>query len=658
MAHIGWRFPPLSGGPQQGYTNNDIEVFKGQELIDNLAREICQNSLDAHLDESDEPVKVVFELKQLKRGLYDVFDQYEQCLAGCRNYWKDEMDTKLSRFVSGAEATLKKDTIPVLIASDYNTKGLTGSHGNKKSSSWKALTSSDGVSVKSDENSAGSYGIGKNAPFACSSLSMVFYNTVAEDNESAFIGVARLATLLNEDNKETQRVGKYQNNDDENEKWIPIYPEDKNEFRDCFHRTELGTDVIIVGFTQSKDWVANITKATIRNFFVAISEGRLIVELKEGQECKRIDADSLPQLISDFENDNTMTGTSQLYNAFINPDQKTTTSILETDDVEVYIKSDSSYKRTIANFRATGMLVGTYYKQIFQHYAAVVIVRGKQLGELLKDTEPPRHNRWDYKQIEVTEKDRRKLARDSIEKINDYVLQLLKSQFEVTTEDTIDAIGVGEYLPDEFDETTDQAGGDDILKPRIKIGNIKTNTPSRGQMTQPGEQEEGSEQGGSAQGGGANPNPFPLPDPKPVPNPQPRPHPNPHPYPIPPVTPPDDNPKPGTTRGNGTAKVITPNLTAQRAFPISSSQGLYKIVIKPAEDYSNMFIECFAVGEDGRSDALELESFTFNGQSISFNKGKAGPVKVEADKYASFFVRFKNKEKMKLRLQLTEEPKK
>ena len=50
MFQIGWRFPPLSGGTRQGYTNNDIEVFKGQELIDNLAREICQNSLDSHLD--------------------------------------------------------------------------------------------------------------------------------------------------------------------------------------------------------------------------------------------------------------------------------------------------------------------------------------------------------------------------------------------------------------------------------------------------------------------------------------------------------------------------------------------------------------------------------------------------------------------------------
>ena len=60
---ISWRFPPLSGGTKQGYTNNDIEGFKGEELIDNLAREICQNSLDAHARDNDAPVKVVFEMR-------------------------------------------------------------------------------------------------------------------------------------------------------------------------------------------------------------------------------------------------------------------------------------------------------------------------------------------------------------------------------------------------------------------------------------------------------------------------------------------------------------------------------------------------------------------------------------------------------------------
>lgn len=643
MTQVGWRFPPLSGGTRQGYTNNDIEVFKGQELIDNLAREICQNSLDARIEGTDTPVRVVFELRQISRSGYDVFSQYSRCLKGCRKYWGTEMDAKLCRFVEGAEATLTENNIPVLIASDYNTKGLSGSHNGKLSSSWEALTGSDGVSVKSDENSAGSYGIGKNAPFACSSLSMVFYNTVAENNESAFIGVARLATLLNEDGKPTQRVGKYQNNDEEKEKWFPIYGTDENDFRDCFHRIERGTDVIIVGFTQTTNWLTNVTKAVLKNFFVAISEGRLVAELKNGNDIRIIDESTLSQLFADFSNDTEMLAASQLYKAFTSPDCKKTMEVLEADDVEVYIKSDSSYKRTIANFRATGMLVGTYYKRIFQHYAAVVIVRGSMLGELLKDTEPPRHNRWDYKQIESSNRKKRKLARESIQKIDDFVLNLLKSQFEVVTEDTVDAAGVGEYIPDDIDGLGGQAEGDDILKVKIKIGKIKTNHVHQGYTTEVAVQKEGTEAEGDVHNHEHNPNPVP-----------------PRPYPPKPVTPDSNDPDPqhGATPGKGVKTVNTPNLSAQRAFPVSSSQGLYKIVIKPAEKYENLYVECFAVGEDSKTDSLDMESFTFNSNNIKISNGKAGPIKVEADTPAVFFVKFLRKEKMKLRLSLTEVVKK
>lgn len=639
MAQIGWRFPPLSGGTRQGYTNNDIEVFKGQELIDNLAREICQNSLDARIDGSESPVKVVFELRHFNRGQYDVFSQYgEECLVGCRNYWQNEMDAKLSQFVADAEETLRKETIPVLIASDYNTKGLSGSHSHKISTSWEALTGSDGVSVKSDENSAGSYGIGKNAPFACSSLSMVFYNTLAEDGESAFIGVARLATLLNKNGKPTQRVGKYQVNDDDNENWVPIYPEDKNAFRDCFLRTETGTDVIIAGFTHSLGWIDNVTKAVLKNFFVAISEKKLIVELKDETGFRIIDSNSLSQLFSNYMDDSEMIGAAQLFKAFISPDHKETTKVLESDDVEVYIKSDSSYRRTIGNFRASGMLVGTYYRKIFQHYAAVVIVRGSKLGELLKDAEPPRHNRWDYKQISQSDREKRKKAKDSIRAIEDFVLQLLRSQFESVTERTIDAAGVGEYLPDEIDGVNGQVEGDDLLKVKIKIGKIKTNPKSQGNTTQVGVSEEGTEQDGDAHGHTRTPDVIPRPrQPRPVlPNPD------------------DPSPQHGAMVGNGSNILRTPNLIAQRAFPISSSQGLYKIVIKPAESYKNLYIECFAVGEDGQVDLLELESFTFDSNAVNISGGKAGPVKVEANAPAVFFARFKNREKMKLSLHLTE----
>lgn len=639
MSTIGWRFPPLSGGTRQGYTNNDIEGFKGKEIIDNLAREICQNSLD-YAGDTNTAVKVVFELKKFRIKDYDVFSQYSKCLEGCRDYWGDEMDAKLSRFVSNAEKILTEETVPVLIVSDYNTPGLTGSHSGKIKTPWEALTGSEGVSFKPNENSGGSYGIGKNAPFACSSLSMVFYNTMAEDTKSAFIGVAKLATLNNADGEPTQSVGKYQCNDEEHKNWTPIFENNKNKFRDCFVRNEKGTDVIIVGFNQESNWVINVIQAVLKNFFVAISEGKLVVELKDGNDYKVINNMNLSQLFTDYSFDNPdMISASQLYNAFIKPDCKKNLGILEPNDVEIYIKSDSSYKKTIANFRATGMLVGMYFRRILQHYAAVVVVRGNKLGTLLLATEPPRHNRWDYKQIEVFDKEKRKKAKDAISSIEASVLKFLKEQFETVTEHTIDAVGAGEYLPDDLDELGGQSEGDDILKTKVKIGKVKTNRVIPGTSTRKAQPNEGSSQDGDVHNDKKNPNPLP-PRPKP---------------PKPVADDPDSSDtQPGAIPGDGTKTVRTPNLTAQRAFPVNIKQGVYKVVVKPEKDCENMYVEFFAVGEDGKADLLDIVSFKHNGVNIDISNGKAGPISVKAETPAEFFVIFKNKEKMKLSLHLTE----
>lgn len=71
-------------------------------------------------------------------------------------------------------------------------------------------------------------------------------------------------------------------------------------------------------------------------------------------------------------------------------------------------------------------------------------------------------------------------------------------------------------------------------------------------------------------------------------------------------------------------------------------------------EFKKLYVECFAVGEDGRSDALEMESFTYNGKSVKIVGGKAGPMKVDAGTAAMFFVKFVKKEKLKLSLHLTE----
>ena len=64
-SNYGWRFPILDGGKKQGINDSGIATFAGSELYNNLAREICQNSLDAKDEEIKDPVVVSFNLKTI-----------------------------------------------------------------------------------------------------------------------------------------------------------------------------------------------------------------------------------------------------------------------------------------------------------------------------------------------------------------------------------------------------------------------------------------------------------------------------------------------------------------------------------------------------------------------------------------------------------------
>ena len=633
---LGLKFPKNEGGYKQAYTNNDIEGFKGEELFDNLIREIIQNALDALNPFCFDPVRVVFRMMAIKKAEFPVFSQYEACLKGCRRFWGDDADKKLVRFLNEADTVIAGEYIPVFVASDYNTKGLCGSRTRKNNEPWEALTNSDGVSAGKTDTSGGSYGIGKNAPFACSSLSFVFYNTYAIDGEKAFTGVAKLATLYDESNREAQRVGKYQKYDDEQGIYEPIYGDDECPLRDLFSRDEYGTDIIVTGFNQAERWEEKVKRAVLKHFFVAVCEKRLVVEV-EGDDPFKIDSASIPEMMADCENEKGMEITNQLYRAFVNPDKRENLSIESENDAELYIKADASFGRTIANFRNTGMLVGMRSRRIFQHYAAVLIIRDRELSSLLKDTEPPRHNRWDYKLITGEEfKDRRLRAKKCIEKMEGTILTLLKNQFEVKTEDSVDAEGVGDYLPDDLDDLGGTGSGDDILRAKIKIGKMKVRRDRPATMGTEGVKSEGKEVEGDVHNHNVNPDPDPVPVPKPV-------------------IPDEDEDKSGAKAGAGSKVLTVPVMQAQRAFPISEAQGLYKIVLKPADTYEKLYVACSAIGEDGTVEKLTVESFKKDGKDIAHKGNEAGPIMVEKGIPISFFVRFSNKEKMTLSLSLRED---
>lgn len=642
MIRIGWRFPPLSGGTKQGFNNNDVEAFRGEELMDNLAREICQNSLDAKPEGASGPVKVVFELKSVLAPAYPLFAEYRKCIQGCRKYYENNMGHQLEQFLGDADEMLARKEIPVLVASDYNTKGLEGSRSRDISKSWEALTSADGISAEKNDDSGGSFGIGKNAPFACSALRMVFYNTLASDGESAFIGVGRLATFYDEDaGEDTQRVGRYQLNDDENRRWDPIYPESNDTFRDLFKRNERGTDVIIPGFALEDGWERALEKSVVESFLVAISEGRLVVEVRGKTGTTLIDEENLPSLVGSYKQDRQMVDTWRLYEAYVNPDKRETLSILEDNDVEVFIASRPDFGKKIGFFRNTGMRVYYTYRNIFQHYAALVVIREKELASLLRETEPARHNKWDHKNISAGTKEgkeKREKARKAIKDINDQLLGLLKAQFEVGSKSSMDATGVGEYLPDSSEDGEEAVKGSDALRVRIKIGQVKKQKVKEAPdpFTEQGKKDEGEIFPGDVHNQTKHPNPS-VDMSTPV------------------VTPGGTGGAgtEGVASGAGAKTVTTPSLLRKRAFMLSSAEGLYKCIVESKNDCKQAFISFSSLGEDGRGKRLELSKATCNGCAIPIRDSTAGPISLEAGKPTVCFATFARKEKMMIDVQVT-----
>ncbi len=637
MPNAHWDFPELNGGQEQGYTNSGIETFKGTELIDNLAREICQNSLDAKNLEINDPVIVKFKLETISKKDFSLFSEYLEYVNGCKTFWERKNDKKVKAFIERVQRTLDNENINLLIASDYNTTGLTGSDASGfESSAWRALVNADGVSAKAD-GAGGSYGIGKNAPFACSDLSIVFYNTYAKDNKKAFEGVARAATLLNKVSKPTQGIGHYRSTDD----YKPITPEISCMLRDKYQRTEYGTDIIVGGcnkFIEDENWKKKLIQATIKNFFLAIYEDKLIVEI----EGVTINSTTLPDFINKYRNENKETQlTAQLFDTLTSFDNEINyKKIIEDNDLAIYLKKEKDYKRKIAKFRSSGMLVGIDNCRMIENFNVIVAVRGKKLNEILRTTEPPKHNQWDYKRIE--DKEKSKEAKDIIKKINESVKNLINEKYKITPENTFDS-EVGEYLPDEIDDLANKKPGNDRLRSIQKIHDkpkSKELPPDINSEIAKKEIGETVENTNNAVFRNEKVNPRPYPKPKP---PEP-------------VNYAPEGKDEGINKGEGTKTQITyPHIKLQRIFPINYKIGLYQVMLCPETNYTNLYINFVAVGEGSSRDNLKVDTYTINKQTTKCKGSKIGPISLKTNNANEIFVTFENKEKMVINMDLTEE---
>lgn len=144
---IGWNFPSNGGGQIRGIADAGIQTFTGKE-ISSLAREICQNSLDAAANENF-AVTVEFYRHEIFSRDIPAHDDFREILQACRDYWKDNSQAK--NFLDAAIRQINFPTTYVLRISDFNTTGLDEPFDPQAKDGWNTLTKIDGGATKSGD---------------------------------------------------------------------------------------------------------------------------------------------------------------------------------------------------------------------------------------------------------------------------------------------------------------------------------------------------------------------------------------------------------------------------------------------------------------------------------------------------------------------------
>lgn len=473
-----WAFPSNNNGQLVGINDSGVETFKGTP-IKSLAREICQNSIDAALS-NGQPTYVEFQIFEVSpkdipdiEGLKDAF---KRCL-------QFQPFDKAKAFFKRALEILDGKKITCLRISDHNTKGLTGSR-EEYYSPWCNLVKSTGSSDKSGSN-GGSFGIGKYAPFACSAFRTVFYSTNDIDRVVAYQGVSRLTSFKSKDDDITQGIGFYGN-----KKNTPVNDQislDSSYKRDS---TDYGTDIFILAFTGGADWHQQMVASVLDGFLYAVFTGKLVVNVNG----TLIDQDTLPKLVISHK-DYFEEYADEYYRALT--DEKTAqtfeTDISEgkgriTGKVTLRLMIMPEFHRRVAMVRQTGMKIkdkGNINGLI--PFAGVLYIEGDSLNSYLRNLENPQHLEW-----EIERADNKSEAKRLLGVLTKFIKRSLDELKDDDSKEELDP-SVGEYLSAEQAESPQEKDLAENINDTIKIISIRENPvhpkPTENQATGTGSTE-------------------------------------------------------------------------------------------------------------------------------------------------------------------------
>ena len=443
-----WEFPNGKNLTPYGVNNAGINSFLDNQ-IESLAREIIQNSLDAKDSTSENPVEVSFEVKDFETDLLPgVSEIRDVALKNAIRFWEKKNNESTLDYLYNFKNIIESPRLKILKVSDYNTCGL-------DENSYDALVLGNGYSEKQNENSAGSKGIGKAAPFANSDLRLVFYNSVSKNGDIKHVGVLNFVSFNpNEEDENiiTQERALYYSDE---LKYIP--GQINFGFRER-REDQYGTDLYILALRNyNETWENKILLSIVNNFLISIIEGKLIVRVNSRVlSSDNIESviDSLKELKLTLDEKRVFENTQNYYDAFtsadrleFNLDEEFVTKypfIEEHTDAKLILLKRENANRAILQTRISGMKI--YDRKGISgniNFTGVFRATGAKLDKFLKALENTNHDKWSADQLIKNNGQ----ANEFLIDLYKWFKRRVQESYANISDDIVDAIGLSDFLP-------------------------------------------------------------------------------------------------------------------------------------------------------------------------------------------------------------------
>lgn len=446
---MSWNF--RQGGDTESPQNAAIKEFS-KHIFESIVREAIQNSLDnPSSSQGSNPVTVKFEFGEIAKNKIPNYDDLLSHYNATKQFWQkdpsykpifDAIDNRLNDF---------SDNIPYLQISDYNTTGMNLTHKQNESvrlTSYYAFTRGNNT-VKSNAQAGGSEGQGKATFYAASALRTLFIHTVSE-NGSIYEGLTRLATHTIDNQDYSSNGHLFQDIDNPTNE---TQTQQNLPFRRTSNNSDYGSTISILGLWSYEDVEQKMIKSAINNFWMAISEGDLIVQVGD----TKLNQNNIESLIEQYipernESSHTKSNPTKYgrakcyYETWTAKQEEITETYSENIDTlgqcTLKISQHAEYPGKIAFFRKQKMLIvrSNVNSYISKGYCGVFICTDDNGNQILRKMEGKTHTEWDPN-LCMTENDT-KIGEKAMEEINKFINKSWQNYRSKHFPDTIELKGL------------------------------------------------------------------------------------------------------------------------------------------------------------------------------------------------------------------------